>query len=347
MGATVKERVLFAGNGFNSMDRNYVTWTELIRLLFKKFGVYDTYIRLFVDKVSPYMQYELLAQAILEKNGKFDEEDDEKIRLEIANLTSKSLECNNVHNLAVKTFDQIVTLNYDSCFESAALVGGKKYPISTSKKIFQLKVDLTKEKLIDGCKTKFVWHPHGAVSEKGQVGSLCMWFQTYIQNVSDIKQTLYPSRTNSKESKMIYKMVDEICENGFYSGKINSWFQLFFTSDVDIIGTELSYSELDVWWVLTCRSRLIREGKLKKGFNRIRYFLLKPYAGEKMSEEKVSKIALLKSMDIEIVFITPEDYFSENKIFVNPENTLLNLIPSPCRSDLYNTEWYYLKALSL
>ncbi len=343
------KHVLFAGNGFNSLDRNYVSWTELIKLLFRKFGVYDTYLRLFVEKVSPYMQYELLAQAILEKNGKFDEEDDEKIRMEIANLTSKSLEWKQVHQEAVKHYDEIITLNYDSCFETAALNGVKKYPPSVSQKIFQLKVDLSKEKLIEGCKTKAVWHAHGAVSEKGQVNSLCMWFQTYIQNVAEIKQRLYPSKnTNSKESQAIYKMVDEIQSTGTYSGKITSWFQLFFTSDVDIIGTELSYSELDVWWVLTCRSRLIREGKLKKGFNKIRYFMLKPYKKEKMSEDKIAKLALIKSMDIEIVFITPEDYFKDNRIFIaqGSELDLSEISPAPSRAELYNTEWYYLKAMS-
>lgn len=335
-----KEHVLFAGNGFNSLDRNYVSWTELIKLLFKKFGVYDTYIRLFVDKVSPYMQYELLAQAILEKNGKFDEEDDEKIRMEIASLTSKSLECNSVHEAAVKIYDQIITLNYDSCFEQAALNGEKIYPPSVSQKISQLKVNLENEKCISGCKTKAVWHAHGAVSEKGQVNSLCMWFQTYIQNVSEIKQRL---------STSIDEMLEELQTKESFSGKINSWFQLFFTADIDIIGTELSYSELDLWWVLTSRSRLIREGKLKKGFNRIRYFLLKPYENEKLSEEKISKIALLKSMDIEIVFIDSEDYFKDNKIFLTGEKgiRISEVAPAPERAQLYNTEWYYLKAIEI
>ncbi len=308
-----KERVLFAGNGFNSLDRNYVSWTDLIKLLFKKFGVYDTYIRLFVDKVSPYMQYEILAQAILEKNGRFDSEDDEKIRLEIATLTSKSLECSSVHSAAVNTYDQIITLNYDSCFESA---------------------------MIPECRTKKVWHAHGQVLEDGSVDSLCMWFQKYIQNVGEVKQSL---------DLALGEMLENLQKNHVYSGEINSWIQLFFTSDVDIIGTDLSYSELDVWWVLTCRARLIREGKLKKGFNHIRFFMLKPYKKEKMSEEKVSKVALLKSLDIEIVFITPEDYFKDNKIYVEPGSDvdLSEISPAPSRAVLYNTEWFYLKAMGI
>ncbi|MCF0124920.1 MAG: hypothetical protein HUK25_05555, partial [Treponema sp.] len=296
-----KKRVLFAGNGFNSLDRNYVSWTDLIKFLFKKFGVYDTYLRLFVNKVSPYMQYELLAQAILDKNGKFDKEDDEKIRFEIASLTSKSLESSSVHTKAVRTYNEIITLNYDSCFENAALLNYKKFPPAVTEKIFQLKVDLSNENLISGCKTKSVWHAHGAVSENGDVNSICMWFQTYIQNVAEIKLSL-----NNFLEKMLFKKNLINSENI----KTSSWFQLFFTDDIDIIGTELSYSELDVWWILTSRARLIREGKLKKGFNRIRYFMLRPYKNEKLSEEKISKIALLKSMDIEIVFISPEDYFT-------------------------------------
>lgn len=342
--------MLFAGNGFNSLDTHYVSWTELIQRLFKKFGVYDSYIRLFVDEVSPFMQYEILAQSILDKNGKFDRKDDEEIRKEIASLTSESLECTVVHEKAVKTYDEIITMNYDSCFESAALSCGKINPPDVNDNLFQLKVDLEGRKTIEGCRAKRVWHPHGAVSENGSVESLCMWFQTYIQNVSEIKQHLYPAVTSENSyGREVYEMMEEIQSMGFYSGKINSWFQLFFTADVDIIGTDLSYSELDVWWVLSCRSKLIREGKLARDFNTIRFFMLKSYEGETMSKDKIAKIALLKSMNIEIVLVRPEDYFGENEIFISRQNNLSmnEIAPLPVRSDLYNTEWYYLKAMGM
>lgn len=347
------ERVLFAGNGFNCLDRNYVSWGELSKRLFKKFGVYDTYLRLFVENISPYMQYELLARAIQEKNGKFDEEDDEKIRQEIASLTSKSLHPSSVHIDAVKSFDQIITMNYDACFENAAIHDSDKiYPPSSIDKISKLKVSIPRERAIDGLRTTAVWHAHGAVSEKGMVNTLCMWFNTYIRNVGELKSELYPllfSKKKSRDSSQIKKVVSEMQQNGSYSGKITSWVQLFFCANIDIIGTELSYDEIDVWWILSCRSKLIRQGVLPRGFNSIRYFMLKPYAGCKMSEKNVAKISLLKSMDVDIVFIDPQDYFTENRIFLSDDKSvnLHELASPPLHSDLYNTKWYYKKCMSI
>lgn len=39
-----------------------------------------------------------------------------------------------------------------------------------------------------------------------------------------------------------------------------SWIDLFFIADIYMIGFGLLYDEIDLWWVLTRRKRLIRQG---------------------------------------------------------------------------------------
>ena len=68
---------------------------------------------------------------------------------------------------------------------------------------------------------------------------------------------------------------------------------------------------------------------------------------KKLSEEKIAKTALLKSMDIEIVLVKPEEYFKDRKIFTDSASGTDDFAPLPLRSDLYNTEWYYLKCMGM
>ena len=70
-----------------------------------------------------------------------------------------------------------------------------------------------------------------------------------------------------------------------------SWIDLFFVSDIHIIGLGLEYEELDLWWVLNRRRRIKRkEDKFVK--NRIIY-----YPVDQVTDDKRQ---LLNGFDVEI-----------------------------------------------
>ena len=73
--------------------------------------------------------------------------------------------------------------------------------------------------------------------------------------------------------------------------EIHSWIDLFFCSDVHIIGLGLDYAEMDLWWILNKRRRIKQkyEGVIK---NRIIY-----YPVEDIAEDKRQ---LLNGFDVEI-----------------------------------------------
>ena len=83
-------------------------------------------------------------------------------------------------------------------------------------------------------------------------------------------------------------------ENKFKNNSFNnsSWVELFFTSNIHIIGFTLDYSEIDLWWIINKRARLKRSKNLEKKIkNKITYYC---------NEIDDQKKGLLASLDIEV-----------------------------------------------
>jgi len=69
---------------------------------------------------------------------------------------------------------------------------------------------------------------------------------------------------------------------------------------IDILGFSFCYSEIDLWWILAQREKLIQEGKLR---NKIRYFDLKD-SGDKDGTLKIKeKLEILEAFEVEVVKI--------------------------------------------
>lgn len=81
---------------------------------------------------------------------------------------------------------------------------------------------------------------------------------------------------------------------------IYSWIDLFFITDVHIIGLDLKYEELDLWWVLNRRQRIRRKDP-KLVNNRIVYYPVDPVTEDKRQ--------LFKGFDVEVCDL---DYYSKD-----------------------------------
>jgi len=74
-----------------------------------------------------------------------------------------------------------------------------------------------------------------------------------------------------------------------------SWVDLFFMSELHIIGLGLSYDEIDLWWLLTYRKRL----KQKVNFeNHIVYH--EPVISDRDLKDKTGKHEMLRALDVEV-----------------------------------------------
>lgn len=91
-----------------------------------------------------------------------------------------------------------------------------------------------------------IWHIHGDVNRPQ---SIILGYDHYCKQIAKIREyiplsyTELLSKNNSRQRKEFYEW-----------GK-KTWVDLFFTSDVYILGLGLSYAELDLWWLIDLWAR--------------------------------------------------------------------------------------------
>ncbi len=101
----------------------------------------------------------------------------------------------------------------------------------------------------------------------------------------------------------ILRMKDKLTTQAFC---LTSWVDLFFSTNVHIIGLSLDYSEIDLWWVLNKRARFVAEGLVK---NKVTFYT---------TDIKDEKRGLLESFNIDVVHkdVTRNDYAGRYKSFI-------------------------------
>jgi hypothetical protein len=80
--------------------------------------------------------------------------------------------------------------------------------------------------------------------------SICLGYEHYIGVVEKLRNELH-----SKQNNEIHKMKIKQILYG-ESPQLNTWGEQFYTSDIDIIGLDLSNDEIDLWWLITHRAYL-------------------------------------------------------------------------------------------
>lgn len=150
--------------------------------------------------------------------------------------------------------------------------------------------------------TKKIWHIHGDCLHPGSIN---LGFEHYGGQLQQVRNytatgTNYQSRKISNIpliSRLKYK-------NRLYN---NSWIDLFFTTDIHIIGLTLGFVETELWWLLTFRARMKINMKIPIR-NRIIYYMPKRF-----EIESKNKLDLFRATDVEVVLINKpgESYYQE------------------------------------
>jgi hypothetical protein len=280
MGSTV-----FFGNGINQISDNAVSWEVLLNKLkgsnkFESCQLPNTlvYERIFME------------QHVANKSQEADE-------LQVKDIIASALKSQD-SNVIFKLLsnmdvDNYLTTNYDYAFEKT--LDNIPQKLSTEK-IYSLR---RKRKYKTSRGNKYLWNIHGEIDVPK---TIMLGMDHYCGSVSKIESYVkgrYDYEVNGK-SKSVEPMHKKL-NNGSYC--FTSWIDLFFSSNIHIIGFSLDYSEIDIWWLLNKRARFAAEGNVS---NRIFFYV------DRIDKQKLD---LLKSFKVEVVIteVINDDYKSMYK----------------------------------
>ena len=297
------EAILY-GNGLNLLSENCPSWQELL------ISISDRSKNQIFKDIPPTLQYEQVylspkSTISLSSSAQLDENGEKKLKEAVRKKLSK-IKTNEFYdkllNLGVSIF---LTTNYDH-----AIYDNDEKSIkdrNATEKIYSIK-RWKKIRYKDSSYTLFQFH--GDMSAVKSImlgldhyGGALAKVQDYVkgyfveekhrkktQNKSEGKYSIYrrlTSETQFEASKYGFKAND--------SGLV-SWIDAFFFANLHIIGINLDFSEIDIWWLLSRRARLLKGNVVK---NKIYYYPTFPLSEIHLH---LPKLRLLERMGVEVVY---------------------------------------------
>ena len=283
---------LFVGNGFSrAIFQEVPSWCNL-------FENTDTSIKVIKNYTFLYEAFRLeFGQKGLGEN-QVKEEFIKEIRAFSDKLSSNvDYSLNKLGNLLyAQNINNIITTNYDNGIEHILqdacgyheempekLVQEKIYNIRTYKSFYNV---------VTGHKVK-LWKIHGDLD---RIKSITLGFDQYCGALSKLENYVKGSyiSTHGETPTICNTHMLEKCKHPELFDNI-SWVELFFNSNVYIIGFGLDFSEIDIWWLLNKRTRFMLE--IPEIRNSIIYLYNKDY------ECRASKPELFAALDaFEVVY---------------------------------------------
>lgn len=234
------------------------------------------------------------------------EQSEVMIKMEIANRM-KTYRSNVLFDkLLCLNIEHFITTNYDYVAEDS--LKSMKYtedPLERDKSENTFSIHRKK------CYTrnfdrKYLWKIHGELSN---IGSIMLGYYHYCSYIGQIKKYITGEYefAKRKEKGTIPPIEDRL---PIIANDIYSWIDLFFTSNLYIIGLGLNYEEIDLWWLLTIRKRLIQKlGRDIVSNNIVYYGDLGP--GQK---------AMFEHLDVEVVTSNKKKWENKYQEFIDDIN---------------------------
>lgn len=336
----MKNDAILYGNGFNLLSENCPSWQELLTSISNKSE------NQILKETPPTLQYEQVYLAAKQSSSSVSESKDEtdlkeKVRGKLSVISTNEY-YKKLLELGVSTF---LTTNYDhAIYDNKAedVVDGnsteKIYSIRRWKRIalknsaytiFPIHGDITNVKSImlgldhyGGALAKVQDYVKGKFVEKTK--------EKEVQNKSEGQYSIY------RRLKSGVKFNGE--KYGFTDNKTGlvSWIDAFFFTNLHIIGITLDFSEIDIWWLLSKRARLLKDKAVKEKIEKHKIYY---YPTFPLSEIHLhlSKLRLLECMGVKVVYHTqmadikkgkPDYRKIYDEQLENIENNIKKVIPA-------------------
>lgn len=250
---------LMLGNGFNRVVfSNAPDWKSL----------YNDQKRLSLSN------YTLLYEACLLENNQSDNQYKRLIADKLRNATRVSNINRNINDIEIigklleeHNIGHLITTNVDKGIENVLTeINGfaeswtDDISMSAGEKIYSIRRNTLYRR--DDYKLK-IWKIHGDIDN---IASISLGFDQYCGSLAKMKNYLcgrYDLGTDHEcripiDKKMFTHAENQ--ENPSDQRNDISWIDLFFKTNVYIAFFGLDFSEIDIWWLLNKRSRLIKKG---------------------------------------------------------------------------------------
>jgi hypothetical protein len=289
----MKNSILF-GNGLNYLSDDQISWNDLLNKI-KGTNQFDSI------SLPNTMIYEKI---MLHKHFNPNESirnTESNLKNEIADILKKQKTNQFYDKLLNLKFDNYLTTNYDFALNDSFKTKSKNNWIknNSTEGIYSIRRNTSffDSKNNEHCK---IWNIHGEVSNPK---SIMLGLDHYCGSIGKIDGYLkgnYEYQVENKKHQTI-PIKEKINTNEFDNV---SWVELFFITNLHIIGFGLDYSEIDLWWIINKRARLKKEVSIQ---NKIKFYvsplekLLKPQRDYGKYIQEKNKRELLKSFDVEII----------------------------------------------
>ncbi|TDQ79077.1 hypothetical protein [Sphingobacterium yanglingense] len=279
---------ILVGNDINNITPG-VSWGDLLTNIKTK---YNVPLLANGSKPFPMLYEEIFLHAIKENNI-----DETQLKIYIGEEISR-ISQNEIHSLIRElSTDNILTTNYEFSLEGTTPTVNNSLIKETTYSVFrQYKVG-----------NKAYWHIHGDCNVPASINLGYEHYCGQLQKMRDyvVNAPNYTSKKIHKESLIRrLKMQEKL--------NLQSWIDLFFTSDVHIFGLSLDFVEIDIWWLLTYRARSKYYKKSSFIENKLYYYIQNNYVNSSSD-----KIQLLKANDVNIIVIDIDDKAEYYKEVIN------------------------------
>lgn len=263
--------VLLIGNGINYLSKNSLSWKSILKQLAN--DIYHEEIIKLIDE----KPFTLVYEEIVFKSKSVSEIE---IKRKVSELVNQ-INSNDYHRQILKSrFKHIITTNYDYTLERSI---NSKINNRNLKK--ETKYSLFRRKEING---KYIWHIHG---ESSAPNSILLGHEQYSGQLQKMRSYATSKATASRD-------ISQFMQNNLTfdeDGSIYSWLDVFLRDNVHILGLSLDYTEIDLWWLLSYRERILK----KKDYNvgKIYFHTIT----KSINKQKLGLLSILESFGVKNV----------------------------------------------
>lgn len=250
----MKETILF-GNGINRLSSTNLSWEDLLNDLKEERDFKDenlpntmTYERIILDR--PNLHMEIL-------------DDELKVKSNISKLMSNTVNHDYYQRLYDLQAQNYLTTNYDNSFLNSIQAHFKNQLIVENRSTEGV-YSIRRQKVIFETKESYksLWQIHGEIDKPA---SIMLGLDHYCGSIGKIDNFIKGAYEYRKKGEQIRELsIRRKMKEKAYSEV--SWVELFFNSNIHIVGFKLDFSETDLWWIINKRARILKD---KKAYNYI------------------------------------------------------------------------------